>query len=204
MYARAIDLAETELHESRVTESWSAALGGATLALSILATWMLPALAIPLFIGGLFGLVSSVRAALRHSELLDDLALEQDALAIPEVRTHASRAATMGNRQDMAQSIRDIIDHPFPLALRDRVVRCAPELNALAEELERDDLALEPALAFACQRFLSDGSGPLHGAESDADELRVQIRHIRSGFAARGSERGQPLRLSPQVRRSRS
>jgi hypothetical protein len=189
MYARAIEDAAKQLRELRIGEGYGLALGGAVLALSILATQIQPALAIPLFLGGLYALGYSVRAALKRSELLDRLALERDAYAIPEVLGHASRAARMTNRNELAASIRRIVESPGQLSLRDRVARCEAELEALAGDLEREDLELDPGLAFACQQLLTDGEGPLYNPNVEADELLVQLHNIRSGFSARRAER---------------
>jgi hypothetical protein len=62
----------------------------------------------------------------------------------------------------------------------------AEELEALASELEDDELALDPACAVACMRLLSDlSASPLLNPALPPEELRSRVRQIRSGFEAR-------------------
>ena len=71
------------------------------------------------------------------------------------------------------------------LAYRDRVMLAAEELEALACELEDDELALDPACAVACMRLVSDVSeSPLLNPALPPELLRSRIRQIRSGFEA--------------------
>jgi hypothetical protein len=74
MYARALDDAGTRLSELR-REEW-ADFGLATLALTlaIAATQVRPALAMPLFVGGVAAWALGIRARWRHWDLVDRLA----------------------------------------------------------------------------------------------------------------------------------
>ena len=61
----------------------------------------------------------------------------------------------------------------------------AEELEALACELEDEELALDPACAVACMRLLSDVSeSPLLNPALPPELLRSRVRQIRSGFEA--------------------
>ena len=62
----------------------------------------------------------------------------------------------------------------------------AEELEALARELEDDELALDRAFAVACMRLLSDVSASPHfNPALPPERLRSRVRQIRSGFEPR-------------------
>ena len=70
------------------------------------------------------------------------------------------------------------------LAYRDRVILAVEELEALACELEDDELALDPACAVACMRLVSDVSeSPLLNPDLPPELLRS--RFVRSDPALR-------------------
>jgi hypothetical protein len=130
-----------------------------------------------------------IRALWRHWDLLDRLADERDAFVIPEVRTFASRDATLERRHTFAALIHGHLKPP----LDPRLVAVADELDALASELENGELELDPARAIACLRLLSDpGESPLLDVSVPAEELSSRVRQIRSGF--------QPRRLAARAR----
>jgi len=160
MDARTVDDAARELRELRHDEELAFVLAPVTFALAVVSTQVWPSLAMPVFAGGLYLAVRAIRAAFRHYCLMDDLSLERDAYAIPEVAKRARRAATMSNRRSMAASIRGILD------VSDRQGEFADQLEELAAELEREDLDLDPALAVACQHLVSD-------ARTRSEERRV-------------------------------
>jgi hypothetical protein len=63
------------------------------------------------------------------------------------------------------------------------VASAREELEALATELEDDELALDPERAVACMGLLSDLDGsPLLNSALPPDELRARVRQIRAGF----------------------
>ena len=123
-----------------------------------------------------------VRALWRRWDLLERLSGERDAYVISEVRAFASREATMERRQSFAALIRGWL-RAATHANDARLLAVADELDALASELEDDDLTLEPASAVLCTRLLSDFSGsPLLNRALPSEDLRSRIRQIRSGF----------------------
>lgn len=185
MYARAVDEADARLRELRHEEWAQLVLAAVALGASIVATEALPALAGPLFIGGLAVGVLGVRALWRRWDLVERLAGEHDAYVISEVLAYASREATMERRYSFAALIRHRLGDAA-LTFDPRVVAVADELEVLASELEDGDLALEPASAVACMRLLSDfAQSPLLNPELPTEDLRSRVRQIRSGFGSR-------------------
>ncbi|HET7745206.1 MAG TPA: hypothetical protein VFK76_10740 [Gaiellaceae bacterium] len=185
MYAREIEEAKHDLDELRVTTREDLALAAVAFAASLVATQLVPELALPLFLGGVTAAVLAMRALVRRWELVDRLVGERDAYAIPQVLECAAREATRESRKSMAASIRGIVPAPgHPNEARIEAV--APELEALAQELEDDALELDPATAVACLRLFHgvDGRGPLFDELVSVDELRARIRHVRSGFTS--------------------
>ena len=181
MYARAVDQADARLRELRQEERGELALAATALTASIVATQVLPPLAAPLFVGGLVIGMLGARATWRRWDLLERLSGERDAHVISEVRAFASREATMERRRSFAALVRSRLRTDDA-----RLLAVADAFEALASELEDEDLTLEPASAVACTRLLSDFSGsPLLNQALPIEDLRSRIRQIRSGFATR-------------------
>ena len=104
---------------------------------------------------------------------------------IPEVLAYAAREAKVDRRHTYAALIRGELQQTR-LAYADRVMLAADELQALACELEDDELVLDPACAVARMRLLSDVSeSPLLNTTLPPELLRSRVRQIRSGFEAR-------------------
>ena len=185
MYARAVDEASSRLRELRQEEWQDLGLAAVSVGLALAATQVDPAFAMPLFLGGVVVGARGVRALWRRWDLVDRLAGERDAYAIPEVLAYAAREATVARRHTHAALIRGELEQT-ELAYRDRVMLAVEELEALACELEDDELALDPACAVACMRLVSDVSeSPLLNPDLPPELLRSRIRQIRSGFEAR-------------------
>jgi hypothetical protein len=181
MDARTVDDAARELQELRHEEWHTAVLAPLVLVLSVVATQLFPPLAIALLAGGLCRAVRFVVVEFRRYCLVEDLAEQRDAYAIPEVAKRAHRAATMPSRRSMAEAIRLITE-----LSHERLVSCACELEGLASELDRDDLDLDPAFAVACEQLVSDAmTSPLRDPSADVAEVAWRVRHIRSGFTKR-------------------
>ena len=180
MYARAVEDAAFRLRELHRDERNHLVLGALALALSLVATAVRPAFAVPLFVGGLALGALGVRAAVEHWEIVDRLAGDRDAYVISEIRERAAREATMERRHALADHVRSWLGEPAP----ERVRAAAPELEALAAELDDDELTLDPVSAVACVRLLTYPESPLLDTARSPEELRARISHIRSGFAA--------------------
>ena len=71
---------------------------------------------------------------------------------IAEVRAYAARQATMARRHSFATAIRSTVQETAP----SRISAAAQELEALAQELDDENLELDPACAVACMRLLED------------------------------------------------
>jgi hypothetical protein len=182
VYARAVDQADARLRELRDEERGELALGAAALAASVVAAGALPELAAPLFIGGVVVGLLGIRALWRRWDLLERLSGERDAHVISEVRAVAAREATMERRQCFAALIRSRVNEARCVSDL-RVLAVADELEALASELEDDDLTLEATAAVACARLLSDVAGsPLLNHVLPVEDLRSRVRRIRSEF----------------------
>ncbi len=187
MYARAVDDASVRLHELRREELQDFGLAALALGLALAATQLRPAFAVPLFLGGVAVGALAVRALWRRWDLVDRLAGERDAYVISDVLAYASREITKERRHWFAAVIRSVVSQPGP-AVVERVRAVAEDLEALASELEDEDLAFDPACAVACARLLGDpAQSPLLNPALPPEELRSRLRQIRSGFAIRDS-----------------
>lgn len=187
MYARAVDDAATRLRDLSHEEWGAFALAAVTFGLALAATQVRPALALPLFIGGLATLALGIRALWRRWDLIDRLAGERDAYVITEIRDYALRETTTERRRSLAAYIRSALSESTRMDDA-RVLLSATELEALARELEDEDeeLVFDPASAVACVRLLSDvAASPLLNAGLPAELLRSRVSQIRSGFAPR-------------------
>lgn len=179
MHARAVDDAATRLRDLRREEWEGLALGAVALALSLGATQLRPAFAIPLFVGGILVGARGLVATVRRWDLVDRLADEPDAYWIPEVLEYARREATMARRNARAASLRHL-DAAVGPAWRPGPL--PPELEALADELADDRLELDPACAVACAHLVSDADSPLFDPATAPAVLRSRVAHIRAGF----------------------
>jgi hypothetical protein len=188
MYARAIDDAALRLRELREQELEELGVGALALGLSLVATEILPSLALPLFFGGIGVGILGLRALVRRWELVEDLAEESDAYVLPEVFERASREATMERRRTFAAAIRSRCGNEEPVSEPPLGI-AADELEALASDLEDDGLALEPLAAVACSRLVSGLYGSsLPNEELSTALLHSRIRQIRSGFTVLRAE----------------
>ncbi len=164
-------------------------LGLALLAfgLAVTASQFWPAFAVPLLLGGVASLFLFLRALLRRFELIDRLVLDRDAYAIPEVRRRAEEAATMESRRSLAVSIQCLLRQPA-LGVPGRVAAVARELEALAAELDDEQLALDPACAVACSRLLNDVlASPLRNPTYPREDVHSRICQILAGFRPRSA-----------------
>jgi hypothetical protein len=184
MYARAVDDAASHLRDLEHTVREDLALAALALGLAIVATRSWPALAMPLFLGGLGVGVLGLRAFVRRWNLLDSLADECDAYLIPQVHRYASREASADRRRLLASQLRVMLDQPrLDRELRSLGMR--EELEALATRLADDELVLEPRSAVVCKHLLVDAESPLFDPSAHAAELRLRIRDVESGFRSR-------------------
>lgn len=181
MYRRAVQEAETELHELRHDEQQRIAVSAVALGASLVCTAIFPPLAVPLFVGGLAVGGLGVSAAWRHWDLVDRLADDDDAHRIREVRAYAAREARMDRRRLHAELLRARASSSDA-----RVADLVDELDGLAAALEDADLSLEPGSAMACRRFVTEPAvSPLLDETSSQEDIRRAVARIRSGFRRR-------------------
>ena len=145
MYARSVDEAAARLCELRQEECGDLALAAVSLGLAFAATQIRPAFAMPFLLGGVVVGVRGTIALCRRWDLVEHLAGEQEAHVIPEVLACAAREATVERRHMYAARIRTALTET-ELPYRERVMVAAEELEALAAELEDDELTLGPCL----------------------------------------------------------
>lgn len=182
MYARSVDEAAARLRELRQEECGDLALAAVSLALAFAATQIRPAFAMPFLLGGVVVGVRGTIALCRRWDLVEHLAGEQEAHVIPEVLAFAAREATLERRHMYAARIRTELAETG-LLYRERVMVAAEELEALAAELEDDELTLDPVSAVMCKRLLTDFvESPLFDPARPPEELRSRVRRIRAGF----------------------
>jgi hypothetical protein len=185
MYARAVDDGAERLRALRHEEWADLALAATAVAAAIAATRTHPEFALPLFIGGIAVGACGVRALWRRWDLVARLAGERDAHVIPEVLAYARRHATMDSRRCLAASIRSRLPRPG-FDVEKRIDAARDVLEALASELEDQDLDLDPAAAVACVRLLSDPiDSPLLNLRLPPENLRSRVCQIRAGFSPR-------------------
>jgi membrane protein implicated in regulation of membrane protease activity len=173
-----------QLRELRV-EEWSG-LGLAALAIvaSLAATQAAPGLALPLFLGGLAVLVLSGRAFVRRWDLSERLLLDPGAYEIAEIGRRAEQLAGLEERRRLAGAIRSLLADPGG-PRRPRVELVSRELAELADELEDENLALDPICAARCRWLLRDCGSPLLEPAMPSDGLRIAIVRVRAGFERR-------------------
>jgi hypothetical protein len=112
--------------------------------------------------------------------------LDRDAYAIPEIRRRAEHIASMESRRELAASVRNRLTPVPGFSLATRVAAAAEELEALASELEDEDLSFDPACAVRCLELLTNGmDSPLLNDLLPAEDVRAGIRQIRAGFERR-------------------
>ena len=185
MYARAVEDAEARIRELRCEEHRDLGLAAVVLALAVAVTVVHPALALPLLIGGFAVGFLGLRALWRRWDLVERLSGDHDAYVISEVRRRAARETTPERRRTYAASIRILLDHSGSL-YAERAKRAASELEALACDLDDNELELDPSAGVACARLLEDyEASPLLNLAMPPDELRSRVCRIRAGFHPR-------------------
>lgn len=199
MYARAVDDAGARIRALR-HEAWgNFGLAAVALALALVASPTRSEVVLPLFIGGLAVAALGVRAEWRRWDLVERLAADGDAHAIPEVRAYAAQHATMERRRSFASLIRCYLELPG-LSGEARLAGVAQELETLASDLEDVTLELHPVSAVACMRLLSDvEESPLLNPALPCEDARARICQIRSGFMPRSRTAcaGEPASTDP-------
>jgi hypothetical protein len=171
--ARQVDGAATRLRDLRAQAADELALAAAALLLAVASTRLYPSLAIPLLLAGATVTFLGLRALVRRTFLLEDLALDADAYAIPDVRRYAVRAAAPEHRRALAGSLRAALS-----ARGEGLAQVRCELRELIPALEDERVAWEPRDVVALERWLHDA-----GAAVPAGEARAHLRALLASLA---------------------
>ncbi len=183
MTARRVEEAGDRLRKLRQDEWSELALAGLAMSLALGAAAFHPPLAVPFLIGAVALTGVGVRAFFLRWELFDHLLLDPDAYAISEVRRAAAKAASMKNRRELAQLLRNRLAPVPGYPVRTRIVEVSDDLAELARELEDDTLALEPWCAVRCEQLVTGvADSPLLNDALPEEDLRSRLNQIRTGF----------------------
>jgi hypothetical protein len=136
-----------------------------------------------------------LRASARRDLVLDLIAEGRGHLPLRSVARECRRLQAPAQRVRFARALDAVREETtttpvlrsprLPLHCRRVVAAVAPELEATAQALRRDDASVR-GVALS-ERLLSGHDSPLYG--NDADRLREQLRRIRFLLDARGTDR---------------
>jgi len=171
--ARQVDDASRRLHDLGAQGIEDLAVSVVAIGLALTATQVRPELAFP-FLLGAFGVgFLGMRAVVRRFFLVEDLAGDRDAYAIPAVRRFGLRATAPRHRHELARSIRATASLSTVV---DRFRAVQPELEELVAVLEDDDRPLDPCAVVTLERWLNDPGESFRDADAPVDELRSRLR----------------------------
>jgi hypothetical protein len=143
---------------------------------------------------GLEALVA-VGVRYRRTDLIERLALTQEAYSIPAVAHFGSRMCSMRERQKLASWIEGLLEPTGPHAqmyLSDRVGQHAGELRLLARELAVPSVDIRPQQLVACRRLLTRAvQSPLYNPNMPDQDLGAALTRIRSGIRGPAAEGNQ-------------
>ena len=190
MTARDLETAATEIRarRSRGLQRWAVGLGAA--ALVPVALQLSPLLAVATGLGAVALVLLGALALVRRRLLLEQLALEPDALQIAEVQAYGARLTTPVARARLASSIQSMVRDAFRPASRlrclflvDRVAAHARELDAIASDLRSPTVRVDPVAAARCRWLLTNAhENPLYDRRLPEAELASLLRRIRAGM----------------------
>ena len=175
MNARQVDDATTRLHDLQIEGVGDLALAVLATGLALTATQVRPALAIPFLLGAFVVGFLGLRAYVRRTFLVEDLAGDPDAYTIPAVRRFGLRVASPAHRHDLAHSVRMALTGSSG-AVADRFRAVQPELEALIAVLEDDDRRLDPCTVVTLERWRNDPGGSFRNPDVPVAELRSRLR----------------------------
>ena len=194
MDARTIDELGVGLRSRRRRAIESLGLAGATVALAA-AVWSVSTpLAIALVTGAAVEIVLFLAAFVGRRTLIEQLALDPSAYALPEVEAFGSRLVEPKARARLAASIRSMLDENAKSQgrrvvaagvyyLRGRVARYSRELEAIAAALLSPSVRVQPVSAARCRWLLTQAAeSPLYNPRIPAEDLGVALRRISDGL----------------------
>jgi hypothetical protein len=186
MHAREVEEARLDLRRRRRRTVEAAVLLVAAGVAALAVIPFAPVLALALAAGaGLEALVGAA-ALCGYRDRVSKLALDPAAYVLPEVERYGRCLAGQGQCARLAAWISEILTDvhvPGNMYLVDRVLRYAHDLEALARDLTRPGVRIEPASAVACKRLLTCAvESPLYNPRLPADELAITVHRIRAGI----------------------
>ncbi len=177
MTTRQVDEAAERLHELRAQVVADLVLAAAAFGLALAASRLWPDLALPLLVGAIGVAFLGMRALVRRTFLVEDLAVERDAYAIPDVCEFGRRAASPEHRRELAHSVRvALTESSYEEGARLIAVR--EELEQLIAALQDDRLRWEPQAAVTLGHWLTDPTGSFRDPSVPVLELRSRLRGI--------------------------
>jgi hypothetical protein len=130
----------------------------------------------------------AVAAAIRARQrlaLIDRLALDPHAYAIPAVERHGRRAASRRQRRIIATRLESLTQPEWgPLVVPERVDRYRRELDELGRRIAAPGADLAPPQAVECRRLLTRTTeSALYNADLPAEDLGAALRRIEAGIS---------------------
>ena len=191
MNARQVDDAAGRLHELGVESVEDLVLAVVATGLALAATQVRPVLAMPFLLGAVGVGFLGVRAYVRRTFLVEDLAAEPDAYGIPAVRHFGLRVTALDHRRGLARTIRAEACQP-------RFVPVRTELGRLASLLEDGRRPVDPCALVTLEQWLRDPGGSFRNPEVPAAELGARLRSLFAALEVEpAAERPQPDQRLP-------
>jgi hypothetical protein len=155
------------------------------------AAWLWsPRLGLAIAVGAAVQLVVASATYLSGRFLLERLATEPAAHAIPEVQAFATKLARPAARRRLARTIHSMLTEVtrpgkafHALYLADRVRRYARELDAISRDLLSPSVRVEPVSMARCAWLLTQAAeNPLFDRRLPAEDLGAMLHRIRAGM----------------------
>lgn len=190
MNAREIEEQANDIRSKRRRVVESVPLAAACAALAPVAwLWSSP-LGIAVAVGGAVQIALAGGAFVSRRLLVERLAIEADAHAIPEVRAFGAKLVRPHERRKLARTICSMLAEVMSpgrrlqaLYLADRVYRYARELDAIARDLLSPSVRVDPVSMARCNWLLTQAAeNPLFDRRLPAEDLGAILRRIRAGM----------------------
>jgi hypothetical protein len=143
--------------------------------------------AIALAVGAVSGLVAAAALWWHRRERIERLALEPAAYSIPEVARFGARVAALTERRRLASWIESVACEgggSVDLHLALRASKYAHQLQTLARDLAAPSARVDPAMAVACRRLLTQPvESPLYNPNLPEEDLGALLLRIEAGIS---------------------
>jgi hypothetical protein len=189
MTAREVDRAASRLEQIRGERRARLLVAAAAAGLAASALPVSHALAVALVCGVAFLLLLAIVDTARRRDLISQLALNEQAYAVPEVRRYGNGLAVPSGRRRAAEALERVLrdaGSPGSYYLAGRVYACRREIRELAEALRSPEARVEPTSLAMCWQLLRSGvDSPLYNWHLPAEDLRMSVRRIQAGIRKR-------------------